>query len=270
MSSIAFFNLAGALFHRTNDIVDSHSLNDAATTMINNDTILSSTTTEVIEDHGDDSFSTSIALILIALTCTELLIMALCKLMAWYAHMAFYSQFAGHSSFEFADQPSPSSFSTDRRHEEKHINKCLKTRTYHPVCDHCSDTGDTTSYASECSIAEEENTCPICLLNYEDGDIVSTGSKCEHLFHKDCISQWLEKHSSCPCCRSDMLRLPNVRRQERENNYGNDAEDNSDDNNDDTSSSEAANRTSQEGCWAIFQKLFTGDYFDTEFCLFLF
>lgn len=49
---------------------------------------------------------------------------------------------------------------------------------------------------------EEEETCPICLVEYEDGDEVRTLS-CGHLFHKDCIDQWLSEHTSCPGCRQN-------------------------------------------------------------------
>ena len=28
---------------------------------------------------------------------------------------------------------------------------------------------------------------------------------CIHLFHRDCILEWLGKHDVCPCCRVDMV-----------------------------------------------------------------
>lgn len=43
-------------------------------------------------------------------------------------------------------------------------------------------------------------SCSICLLPFEKRDTVKV-LECEHMFHRDCISKWLEQHkSSCPLC----------------------------------------------------------------------
>merc|ERR1712154_627687 len=46
----------------------------------------------------------------------------------------------------------------------------------------------------------EEEVCPVCLVDYEDGDKIRT-LPCGHYFHKDCIDSWLQNNSSCPTCR---------------------------------------------------------------------
>ena len=47
-------------------------------------------------------------------------------------------------------------------------------------------------------------SCTVCLLNFEDDDIVRK-IKCNHIFHKKCIDEWLLNHSNkCPVCRSEM------------------------------------------------------------------
>ena len=49
-------------------------------------------------------------------------------------------------------------------------------------------------------------SCPICLNDFDASDRVSSfRQKCRHLFHNDCLSAWLEKEGSCPCCRLDVL-----------------------------------------------------------------
>ena len=58
-----------------------------------------------------------------------------------------------------------------------------------------------------------QNMCSICLCNYEVGsDIVwSSNELCDHVFHEQCIEQWLLKQREgplCPCCRRDFIMDP--------------------------------------------------------------
>ena len=39
----------------------------------------------------------------------------------------------------------------------------------------------------------------------DDGDLVITSKYCSHLFHKDCILEWLDNHDDCPICRVHMV-----------------------------------------------------------------
>ena len=53
--------------------------------------------------------------------------------------------------------------------------------------------------------------CPICLHPYEEGDIVvssEAGRCCRHVFHRKCLQRWLSNHSTCPCCREELLGAP--------------------------------------------------------------
>ncbi|XP_050366382.1 RING-H2 finger protein ATL18-like [Argentina anserina] len=46
-------------------------------------------------------------------------------------------------------------------------------------------------------------TCSVCLVEFEDEDVVSQLSKCTHVFHVDCLEKWMERnHFTCPLCRS--------------------------------------------------------------------
>lgn len=51
--------------------------------------------------------------------------------------------------------------------------------------------------------------CPICLGEYEEGDILcwSQNSSCQHAFHKECAIEWLMSHEECPLCRQNYLSL---------------------------------------------------------------
>jgi predicted transcriptional regulator len=48
---------------------------------------------------------------------------------------------------------------------------------------------------------EKNNNCSVCRDEYNDNDEVKI-LNCEHVFHIDCIDNWLKNYShKCPCCR---------------------------------------------------------------------
>jgi len=52
-------------------------------------------------------------------------------------------------------------------------------------------------------------TCPICIVDFEDGDDVRV-LPCEgkHVFHQTCVDPWLlELSSSCPICRHGTYQI---------------------------------------------------------------
>jgi hypothetical protein len=60
------------------------------------------------------------------------------------------------------------------------------------------------------SLAEEDEMagCAICLSHFRPQQLVckSNNSSCQHVFHKDCMVDWLMKrHESCPMCREVYL-----------------------------------------------------------------
>ena len=42
--------------------------------------------------------------------------------------------------------------------------------------------------------------CTVCLENIEKGDKI-TKLDCKHIFHTDCINEWVSRDNTCPCCR---------------------------------------------------------------------
>jgi hypothetical protein len=60
------------------------------------------------------------------------------------------------------------------------------------------------------SLAGEEDMagCAICLSHFKPQQLVceSNNSSCQHVFHKDCMIDWLMKyHDNCPMCREVYL-----------------------------------------------------------------
>ncbi|OXV06263.1 hypothetical protein Egran_05969 [Elaphomyces granulatus] len=55
---------------------------------------------------------------------------------------------------------------------------------------------------SETVPIHQSERCLICLSDYEAADEVRQLAKCKHIYHKDCIDQWLTTgRNSCPLCR---------------------------------------------------------------------
>ncbi|NXP38641.1 PJA2 ligase, partial [Leiothrix lutea] len=46
----------------------------------------------------------------------------------------------------------------------------------------------------------QEQCCTICCSDYVDGEII-TKLPCHHLFHKPCVTLWLQRSGTCPVCR---------------------------------------------------------------------
>lgn len=54
---------------------------------------------------------------------------------------------------------------------------------------------------------ERENrnkTCSICLNDFENNENLIRLPECDHLFHNECIIDWLKGHIICPYCRCDI------------------------------------------------------------------
>ncbi|GMR60429.1 hypothetical protein PMAYCL1PPCAC_30624, partial [Pristionchus mayeri] len=63
--------------------------------------------------------------------------------------------------------------------------------------------------ADECG-----DICPICMENYNSTKNMSrTVSKCHHIFHRKCLSQWERTcteqkcRRSCPVCRQQLTKM---------------------------------------------------------------
>ncbi|KAL0483494.1 E3 ubiquitin-protein ligase [Acrasis kona] len=46
--------------------------------------------------------------------------------------------------------------------------------------------------------------CPVCQDDFKQDEQLNK-IECNHLFHKKCLREWLERHNTCPMCRHELL-----------------------------------------------------------------
>ncbi|KAL1556457.1 RING-type E3 ubiquitin transferase [Salvia divinorum] len=59
------------------------------------------------------------------------------------------------------------------------------------------------NYKSQDTQEGISESCVICRLEYEDGDALTVLS-CKHLYHPECISNWLQINKVCPVCSTEV------------------------------------------------------------------
>jgi E3 ubiquitin-protein ligase ATL6/9/15/31/42/55 len=50
--------------------------------------------------------------------------------------------------------------------------------------------------------------CAVCLNEFEDDETLRLIPKCDHVFHPECIDEWLASHTTCPVCRANLAPQP--------------------------------------------------------------
>ncbi|KAK4803767.1 hypothetical protein SAY86_003584 [Trapa natans] len=50
--------------------------------------------------------------------------------------------------------------------------------------------------------------CAVCLNEFEEDDVLRLLPRCSHVFHSNCIDEWLSSHTTCPVCRANLVPKP--------------------------------------------------------------
>ncbi|KAK1360897.1 RING-type E3 ubiquitin transferase [Heracleum sosnowskyi] len=57
-------------------------------------------------------------------------------------------------------------------------------------------------------VLDEDLECAVCLNEVCRGENYEMLEKCNHGFHSNCIQAWLQHHSTCPLCRTQVPHTP--------------------------------------------------------------
>ncbi|KAI3906140.1 hypothetical protein MKW92_004138 [Papaver armeniacum] len=52
----------------------------------------------------------------------------------------------------------------------------------------------------------DQDSCAICLCEYEDQDEIRPLMNCRHIFHGSCLNRWMiNNQTTCPLCRTSLV-----------------------------------------------------------------
>nr|GMD63418.1 RING-H2 finger protein ATL2-like [Ipomoea batatas] len=69
------------------------------------------------------------------------------------------------------------------------------------------DEDDPTAFifsADDDTDGEKRPYCAVCLNNISGGERCRKLTECRHCFHVDCVDAWIQNHSTCPLCRTQV------------------------------------------------------------------
>lgn len=81
--------------------------------------------------------------------------------------------------------------------EKDKVDHRPKTIISHPISEDADDPFN----------LEDSPSCCICLEDFANGDTLCHSFVCPHVFHVNCMKQWLLRHDACPCCRQFYLAM---------------------------------------------------------------
>ncbi|CDW88149.1 UNKNOWN [Stylonychia lemnae] len=54
---------------------------------------------------------------------------------------------------------------------------------------------------------KDDEVCPICQMELKDLTIITQIPECKHMFHVNCIAEWLRRKAICPCCNRNLSTI---------------------------------------------------------------
>lgn len=100
-------------------------------------------------------------------------------------------------------------------HEERREHVILKKLDHNSEIDHDRDHDLSTPPPLDDPLDHTAMSCAICLCEYEPDDLLRQ-MPCRHMFHKECVDEWLKLKRTCPLCKFDIARVNRIRNWRRQ------------------------------------------------------
>ena len=113
----------------------------------------------------------------------------LCGIQEWLAALGF------GEGWQVDTDPSSLSSLSSEPSLSKAVIRSLPKEVFHT-----NQSGNNTKVGSSLDEPKQEE-CSVCLEAFLTGQIL-TCLPCNHRFHEDCVTPWLENHAHCPYCRT--------------------------------------------------------------------
>jgi hypothetical protein len=153
--------------------------------------------------HDDASVVNCLLIMMVIFIIAEITILVFFALNSWLPWYNWYTRqtFWWGDDGEHDDEVLPELLDHEEKEEDR--NRRIQDSLYEQTWKKTTDDDEDEAKCQDCSI---------CLLNFEINDVVvsSTTQPCDHIFHKTCLRLWLSGHSTCPCCRQEMLVAPQM------------------------------------------------------------
>ena len=106
----------------------------------------------------------------------------------------------------FSDSSSDNSFSSSSSVSiDNNSNNNISSKINEGLDDETINKYPESTIKSVKKLAEDKKKCLICLEKFVKGQ-KSIALPCIHIFHSQCIKQWMKKKNSCPICKNKIFK----------------------------------------------------------------
>ncbi|KAJ9560471.1 hypothetical protein OSB04_005631 [Centaurea solstitialis] len=130
-----------------------------------------------------------------------MVIVLVCVLSAFLLVCLFFFSFHRYAEYQHALA------AITENGSERSFGKPMVARGLDPTVV-ASFTTFTYSTVKEIMIGKQALECTVCLNEFQDHEALRLLPECNHVFHRECIDEWLGLHITCPVCRASLVPKP--------------------------------------------------------------